>query len=46
MFLHTIQKYNTIRMVDKLMRYPIFLTSASGIAPFKAFLIYVYRNSF
>jgi len=44
MFLHIIQKYNTIRMIDELIRYPIYLASALGIAPFKASM-YVPFNS-
>ena len=46
MSLHAIQKYNTIRMVDEVIRYPICLASALGIVPFKAFLICVHRDSF
>lgn len=30
--LQPIQKYNTIRMVEEVIRYPIYLASASGIA--------------
>ncbi len=30
--LHPIQKYNTIRMIDELIRYPIYLASALEIA--------------
>jgi len=37
MFLHAIQKYNTIRMMDEVIRYPIYLASTLGIEPFKAF---------
>ncbi len=33
--LHTIQKYNTIRMIDEVMRYPIYLASALENASFK-----------
>ena len=36
--LHPIQKNNTIRMIDKLIRYPIYLASALGIASFKTFM--------
>ena len=38
--LHTIQKYNTIRMIDEVIRYPIYLASAFEIASLK-FLMYV-----
>ena len=38
--LHTIQKYNTIRMTDELIRYAIYVPSALEIASSKA-LMYV-----
>jgi len=36
--LHPIQKNNTIRMIDELITYPIYLTSAFGIASFKTLM--------
>ena len=46
MVLHAIQKYNTIRMIDEWIRYPIYLASALESAPFKSLLIYIHRDSF
>ena len=46
MFPHTSQKYNTIKMMDELIRYPICLASVWEIAPFKAFFINVHRDFF
>jgi len=45
MFLHAIQKYNTIRMIDELIRYPIYLASVLEIASMKASM-YVPSNSY
>jgi len=36
--LHPIQKNKTIRMIDELIRYPIYLASAFGIASFKTLM--------
>ena len=37
---HPTQKYSTMRMIEEVIRYPIYLASALGIASFKT-LIYV-----
>ena len=40
LFLHAIQKYNTIRMIDELIRYPIYLASPFGMTPISVGILF------